>query len=164
MKTTHIGDRPLSLAIHLRNAVNLLLDEANVEYNWNQHEQCNCGLLARCIAGLEKEDLKNAVKEAKMPGWGWTTLVTCNLTGTPLEKIVATLLEAGLRTDDFYHLEFLRHRHLQKERDDYKVRANAARYLQRWAEEIEKFHAAKKIESEPSVLLTGRVESGILVS
>ncbi len=168
-----IGDRPLSLAAHLRAAVDLLLDEAGTQYRWADYASCNCGLLARCITGNSVHEIRwtashlaslTAAKSFARVGWTVLAESFCPQTGAPMYLIFQQLLAAGLVTEDFEHLEYLKHPDLISpawlaERDHYADRKNAAAYLQKWAETIEAFHAAKPAEQIIEVKVGELVEA-----
>lgn len=182
MSTKSIGDRPLSLAAHLRAAVNLLLDEAGTQYSWDNMTQCNCGLLARCITDWTEEKriatherlrARQSGRTGSAKGWwiifcddrgaiSWTGHVRgrCLLTRTPMAEVIGALFAAGMDESDFEHVEYLCHPELM-DGASCDSRSAAAAYLQRWAEAIERFHA-EAAKTETPVALDTMTESAVL--
>lgn len=164
-----IGDRPLSLAAHLRHVSSLLSTKA-VGYDWKLYNACNCGLLARSILGLtsgellaQLEEIERGVPHAEgsLPTWTSMSKTYCPLNpDIPAASIFKTLRNAGLSQTDFNHVEYLSHPELSKVGSAKERFTDVAAYMTRWAEVIEAFHAAKTsaadavleaIESRPLV-------------
>ncbi len=110
----NIGDRPLSLATHLRATVDLLLDTTTSNtYNWSNCTLCNCGMLARTILRLSRVELGDQLNATRK--WGtWTTMAAFVESEDTPEGIFKDLITAGMDLRDFEHLEFLSHPDLAK--------------------------------------------------
>lgn len=153
-----IGDRPLSLASHLRRVANLVSSDS-ISYDWLELESCNCGLLARSLTGYSKAQLKTDVLRTtkRRPGGGtgsgtWTSRAkmandACAFNpDVKLPEILAKLKEAGLEMTDYAHLEYLSHPALRSALSwtfrHYRRESAFASYCVRWAESIESYRAA----------------------
>lgn len=172
-----IGDRPLSLAGHLRHVAQILVESPS-SHNWRLGESCNCGLLARSITGLTSKGLDSlleAIKPIRVTQSDkvyntWTSLAArhCPLTGEPEADIFKRLTEAGLEPTDFAHLEYLTHPQLRAATrfqlfgKRHKAAPQVARYCLAWASLIEAHHAAHS-DSEPTEAQLNAVEHRELV-
>lgn len=156
--TTPIGDRPLSLAKHLRAAVDKLLDEAGTSYAWFNPGQCNCGLLARAIrpeltADCARTDCRtlSATISSRIGiigrlhcRVGWTAVAQqyCSLTDLPTSVVLETLFAAGMLPEDIESVEYCTHPELGGGGINWDDRKYAAAYLLSWSRAIEAWHAA----------------------
>lgn len=142
-----IGDRPLSLAAHLRRVANLVSSNA-IPYNWGHCSQCNCGLLARSILGVSRNELNDLL--TSIHGLTWTAMAkstseACAFNpNVSMPTIFKQLQCAGLLLTDLHHLEHLSHDELRGWifRRDKRNAANFVRYCKRWAAAIESYRAA----------------------
>lgn len=108
----NIADRPLSLAVHLRRVDDLLKHNA-VRYEWRQCSDCNCGLVAQAITGKTPSELDELINAefSRSPYLDrtWTEIAgtLCPITGVPSSILFRQLYDAGMRFEDFSHLENL---------------------------------------------------------
>jgi len=189
--STPIGNHPLSLATHLRAVVDLLLDTTRDNgYDWCENHSCNCGLLARSILGCSPEALINALRLlparnnsfvfvrpeceevhfSQALRWSGHVAGLCAFNQTEtLREILQRLSNAGLLPEDYRHLEFLCHPHLNGgliawSPSDSDIVAsdpsNVATYCLRWAQAIEAFHAARASEVTEAIETT--MEAGVV--
>lgn len=163
---TNVADRPLSLAVHMREVAHKLSVGA-VAYNWSERHSCNCGVLARQIMGLSESQLKPLISCAHEATWVDIANDRCSLTGITNDKAFAALFAAGLRFEDIGELERLSNPlvigkmrvggHLQPglslsnliriplySKVGYRKSRNLVAYLNAWATLIEEFHAARQ--------------------
>lgn len=111
---TYPGNRPLSLAAHFRN-VAALIENNLVSYAWDKCEKCNCGLVARSIIGESLSEFGRSI-EALNPTpdfcTNWTRMAEhyCPISGEPMNWVFKKLYLAGMRYEDFGHLEHLSNR------------------------------------------------------
>ena len=114
-------------------------------YDWWHMTECNCGLLAQTITGMNATELRGAM--GGMPGC-WTHSASdeysyCKRTGEPLHAVFKTLADAGVEQKDYVAIE-----HLRGPGSDlldtgyYKDRANVARWMDAQADALEQRRAA----------------------
>lgn len=164
--TRAIGDRPLSLATHLRATIDLLLDQGRSGYKWCDTGSCNAGLIACVITGYTRQQLVHAVTFAGPVGC-WNTMmrdICPHNTGRPWPAVYQQLLNAGLEPSDPGHLELLNHPELADPswtirnvgfglvgayrndgQDAYSNPECVAAYMLRWVGLIETFHAEQSV-------------------
>ncbi|MEI9999411.1 MAG: hypothetical protein WDO13_09695, partial [Verrucomicrobiota bacterium] len=150
-----VFDRPLHLAGVLDNAADEL-SRTWFGYEWNDRTRCNCGIVA---AGPAHE--RGAVAQAPAadlcrwrflrPTWRSMTEVCCSDTGLTQNEVFTQLFAAGLRVEDFPHLEDLSHPEIVARMTPYRRERSPVRrsrksdviaYLRGWAEGIEAHHDA----------------------
>lgn len=87
------------------------IEKGTLEYNWNVHEQCNCGLIAMQL--LEREcgdfavasEMLNSVVGGS-PSWSYAAhMGYCEQTGKPVAELFALLHKHGLEMADFHAIE-----------------------------------------------------------
>lgn len=91
------------------------IEDGTLPYQWNHTERCNCGLLAANVMGITVAELSEQINttlcghvdDSNQAG-SWTRLVgfNCPLTGLPENKIIRSLMEIGMKREDFRHMEF----------------------------------------------------------
>lgn len=116
------------------------IESGTIEYNWQSAETCNCGILAQAITGLPPGKI-HIVESI------WSKEVNrCDQTGTPINDIIKTLMEAGMTAKDFVNLEFLvtngkvpkfwwNHEINSK---PYTKKENVINYIKKWADRLQK--------------------------
>ena len=147
-----VFDRPLHLAGVLDNAADDL-DRTWFGYEWNDRTRCNCGAVARQILQTNAAGLKQALppiydRGAFLPTWREMTQTYCADSALPRNEVFARLLAAGLRIDDFSHLEDLSHSQIVSRMAPYRKtklpmiksrKSDVIAYLRAWALGIEEF-------------------------
>lgn len=103
------------------------LESGSVNYDWEKVCQCNCGLVAQAITGLQDKELYEKLlhpmiekyhdasegrrklnhKKKYDPTWCQLVAEYCPLTGMPMEGIFKILYEAGMTRENIAHLENL---------------------------------------------------------
>src|SRR5262249_37094732 len=81
--------------------------EAGAAYQWGHHGQCNCGHLAQTVCEIEPGSLQAWAIEAQAEDWETLANDHCPSSGQKIDHVIATLVDAGLTTDDLAHLERL---------------------------------------------------------
>jgi hypothetical protein len=158
MNSLNPGNRPLSLAGHLRNAASLI-ETGAISYSWKNVERCNCGVLVRSITGMTSNQLSATLLPYKTKdadgNTTWRDMVGAHC---PLNPDMSTpdffraLIAAGMRPEDFGHLEYLSHPDLMETRrglfgrrkivPKHRDGSDVSSYMLRWASLIEQHHAA----------------------
>lgn len=85
------------------------LANGELDYNWKEADQCNCGLLARELLAVDNNGLMllRVGSGCCSPWFLSAEMGFCKLTGLPISNIYKQLAEAGLSKQDFGHLEWL---------------------------------------------------------
>lgn len=174
---TNPGDRPLSLAGQMNHLAGLL-ENKQIQYNWNKPTTCNCGLLARSSLGLSRDELSKLLTpvivrdEDGSACWKAMASCGCSITGEPIAAIFKKLAKAGLLFSDFADLEYLQNPVVLKRVRgrigwrrfflSHKSESSLAQYLRAWASLIEEHHAARS--ASPTEAQLEAVETRPLVA
>jgi hypothetical protein len=154
-----VFDRPLHLAGVLDNAADEL-GRTWLGYEWNDRARCNCGFVARQVMRTSAEKLKRMLPPIYengefRPTWSSMTQRYCPESGMSRHEVFEHLFSAGLRRDDFFHLEELSHPAIVQRMTQSEIRrsrkSDVIAYLRAWAAGIEEFRdasVAKKSASE----------------
>jgi hypothetical protein len=151
-----VFDRPLYLAGVLDNAADEL-KQTWFGYEWNDRTRCNCGIVARLVMQTDATKLNKLLPPifengVFCPTWSAMTESYCPDSGLPRNEVFCTLLKAGLRRDDFTHLEELSDPSIRERMSVYRQTQRPVRrsrktdviaYLRAWAVGIEAFHDRK---------------------
>lgn len=146
------------------------LSRHDVTYRWASFAHCNCGHLAQTITGLAPEEIQkramrregdwaNQARDSARRGfpefdfgdrpaldegaWEPEDVGTCQVTGAPLDRVLADMYALGLSADDVGHLERLSdprvRRRLGNNTGDFPHhhRENVIAYLRAWADLLE---------------------------
>lgn len=158
---THIGNRPLSLAGHLRTTA-AHVQSGRLPYLFTYGHVCNVGCFARVATGLDAYSLAAELDRYYTPlraitgnqrsweNWATTALNAIPLDGGTAKGVVGQLQQAGLLLGDFDHLEHLSHPELvcpwqtPEDKRHYEIAANYVAYLLKWAQVIETFNALNR--------------------
>lgn len=110
MKPTKILIRALRETAHL-------LRTGQVYYSWWDPDQCNCGLLAQQVLGIDSDillQMRRCEEHGPLYGWGLNTPTTfegmmiCRQSGLPVNELVTRLEAAGIEPRDMEELEMVR--------------------------------------------------------
>ncbi len=119
------------------------LASPEVPYRWSHQGQCNCGHLAQTLTAMRPAQIHEAGLEA--PGdWSEHARDYCPTSGLAIDRIITTMLDAGLSGDDLVHLErlsdpkVLSSLPLSERTLDYRDRHDVVRYLRLWADRLER--------------------------
>jgi len=151
-----VFDRPLYLAGVLDNAADEL-KRTWFGYEWNDRTRCNCGIVARLVMETSPARLKTLLPPIYAngvfcPTWAAMTESYCPDTGLAQNEVFRALLNAGLRREDFTHLEELSHPRIVDRMEPHRRSRRVVRrsrksdviaYLRGWATGIEQFHDRK---------------------
>lgn len=151
-----VFDRPLYLAGMLDNAADEL-KKTWFGYEWNDRTRCNCGIVARMVLQTSAPKLRTLLPPIYengvfCPTWAAMTESYCPDTGLAQNEVFRALLNAGLRREDFTHLEQLSHRQIVARMEPYRRtkrpiccsrKSDVIAYLRGWATGIEEFHDAR---------------------
>ena len=156
------------LVIALRETATRLLREG-VTYRWASFAHCNCGHLAQTLTGLAPEEIqkramrregdwgRQAIDAAlRFPefdygdrpaldegAWEPENVGACQVTGVPLDDVLAAMYAAGLNAHDVGHLERLSSPDVRRRLGNNTLyfphhrRENVVAYLQAWADLLE---------------------------
>jgi len=152
-----VFDRPLYLAGVLDNAADELKGTW-FGYEWNDRTRCNCGIVARLVTQTSPAELRNLLPPIYAngvfcPTWEAMTETYCPDTGLAQNEAFRALLNAGLRREDFPHLEHLSHSRIVARMEPYRHtkgavccsrKSDVIAYLRGWATGIEEFHDRKR--------------------
>jgi hypothetical protein len=147
-----VYDRPLHLAGVLDNAADEL-NQTWFGYEWNDRTRCNCGIVARHVLQTTTAELRKQLPPIYVDGnftptWREMTQTYCAESGLTKNEVFSRLFAAGLRTEDFGHLEDLSHPEILAQMTPYRRETVAVRrsrksdviaYLRAWAAGIEVF-------------------------
>ena len=148
-----VFNRPLYLAGVLDNAADEL-KRTWFGYEWNDRTRCNCGIVARLITQTNATELGNRLPPIYdngvfRPTWAAMIEAHCPASGMAQNEILRTLLDAGLRREDFPHLEQLSHPRIMARMEPHRRtkrpvscwrKSDVIAYLRGWATGIEELH------------------------
>ena len=151
-----VFNRPLYLAGVLDNAADEL-KRTWFGYEWSDRTRCNCGIVARLLTQTSTTELRKLlppIYESGVfrPTWTAMTETHCPDTGLAKNEVFRALLNAGLRREDFSHLEQLSHPRIVTRMEPHRRtrrpvscwrKSDVIAYLRGWATGIEKFHDRK---------------------
>ena len=128
----------LELIAALRETADRL--DGGVKYQWAHMGNCNCGHLAQTLTRLEPREIH---RRALVSVGDWEQQVSeyCPSSQLPLDRVMDTMLAAGLTTCDIADLERLRNDEVLAaigRRLDHRVREDAVLYLRTWADLLER--------------------------
>ncbi|KPK16004.1 MAG: hypothetical protein AMJ62_07405 [Myxococcales bacterium SG8_38] len=147
------------------------LARQDVTYRWSSFAYCNCGHLAQTITGLDPAEIqkramrregdwggqaRDSVLRRPFPefdfgdrptldegAWEPQDVGACQVTGAPLDEVLAEMYELGLSPDDVAHLERLSDPEVRRrlgnntEAFSHHRRENVIVYLRAWADLLE---------------------------
>jgi len=181
------GDRPLSLAVHLRAAAKHIQDRPG-DYKWVSSASCNCGILAQHVHNCDRNGVWNLITKSNMlheaakvekgRNGPWARRgYYCAQTGVKISELMRKLLDAGMTGLDFPNLEALADPVIMKiiglkevKLYNYTNPAHVISYMLAWASLIEANHAQPKeltdaemdaLESRPLVPVTSGMKAGV---
>lgn len=106
-------------------------------YEWGHMGACNCGNLAQTLLNMNKGDIHRLA----LTGTGnWSEQVNdyCPTSGLEMDRMIFSLLEKGLSTEDLQQLEFLSNPEIKKRLGMRELKNNnrkdVADYLLAWAD------------------------------
>lgn len=88
----------------LQNTINKL--ERGVRYQWGHMGRCNCGLLVQELSKLSGKEIHEIGME-KPGDWATHSIEYCQTSRFRIDRLISTLISAGLQIDDLVHLERL---------------------------------------------------------
>lgn len=80
--------------------------DSGVPFRWTHMGACICGNLAQTVTHLSAADIHRAALQ-KAGDWGEQAYEYCPASGLPMDHIMGTLLQLGLKPADIRHLERL---------------------------------------------------------
>jgi hypothetical protein len=110
------------------------------EYNWNNFERCNCGILAQSVVGDKTLRDSGYRDSPSVQGSGASAMFHCLTTGLPLPEIYKTMKSAGFTYEEMANLEILGGESILKKagmsRYGHKIdsKPDLTRYLKAWVE------------------------------
>ena len=116
--------------------------EGGVRYQWTHMGHCNCGHVAQTLTNLSGQSIHDSATES--PGdWSEQMRDYCPDTNLPIDRVVDTMVGAGMTTVDIGNLERLSCPVVLREIPDaakplrYKTREDVVLYLRTWANILE---------------------------
>jgi hypothetical protein len=148
-----VFNRPLYVAGVLDNAADEL-KRTWFGYEWNDRTRCNCGIVAQQVTQTSATELRTLLPPIYengvfCPTWASMTEIYCRDSGLEQNEVFRALLTAGLRREDFSHLERLSHPRIVARMEPFRSTKKAVRcsrksdviaYLRSWAIGIEECH------------------------
>jgi hypothetical protein len=137
----------------LRKTAQNIADSDN--YQWGHMGSCNCGFLAQEITHLNKDQIHNTA----MQGHGdWNEQLNdyCPTSGLRMDDLISSMISFGFDTADLKHLErlsdpmILRSFPINERNLSRNVKTDVVRYIQRWAEMVERAHSFQRLISHRS--------------
>ena len=129
----------LKLIKAIRNTARKLALKA--PYQWGHMGSCNCGHLAQELTHVSKEDIHRFAMHSE-GSWTDQSRAYCPTSGLPMDLLISAMLDAGLERQDLEHLEKLSDpavlKHLVVRKLRYNQREHVVRYMQAWADILEK--------------------------
>ncbi|MFZ1863324.1 MAG: hypothetical protein WAU39_03790 [Polyangiales bacterium] len=146
------------------------LTRDDVTYRWSSFAHCNCGHLAQTITGMDPAEIQRRAmrREGDWGGqardsvvrpspefdfgdrpaldegaWEPDDVGACQVTGAPLDEVLAKMYALGLTPDDVGHLERLSDPQVRRRLGNntthfpHHRRENVVRYLHAWADLLE---------------------------
>lgn len=131
----------IDILLALRNTAEKL--QSTTAYQWGHMGSCNCGFLVQEITQLSKDEIH---QHAMQKHGDWQTQIKdyCPSSGLLIDDIISQMLAFGFDADDLKHLETLSDPNILQTFPlaDRNLRRNdkedVVRYLERWANIIEK--------------------------
>ncbi len=77
------------------------------EYQWGHMGKCNCGHLARELTPYSAAEIHEYAIRIKRGAWADQEADFCPQSKLPMDMLISSLLNAGLETKDFHHIEEL---------------------------------------------------------
>lgn len=99
----------MTLPAALREAARRI-ETGEVRYYWYNPKDCNCGVLAQVLLGVDAEQINRLAYDGLLPIGSWGTAVrrqSCPLTDLPAGHILRALADAGLTGQQIYDLEMM---------------------------------------------------------
>ena len=104
------------------------LENGTFEYDWEQPQSCNCGIIACALMGKSIVEMKalvlNMRSEVAGPNWKLMVRKFCPITGVPTNEVFKALVESGMSATDIIELEELSNKkvlRIGKLKDVYKI-------------------------------------------
>jgi hypothetical protein len=120
-----------------KTAQNLASDKP---YEWGHMGNCNCGNLAQVLLNISKSDLHKYAMQR--PGdWSEQLNDYCPSSGLLMDKLIFSLLQYGLNTEDLRELEYLSNKNVLSKLNVthllHNNRVHVIEYLTAWADILE---------------------------
>ena len=82
------------------------------DYHWAHVGKCNCGHLAQTITGLSAKAIFHHAHQSNLSEWTEYANDYCPFDNTPMDSVIAAILEVGLVRSDIHRLEYLSDAHV----------------------------------------------------
>ena len=110
-------------------------------YQWGHMGSCNCGHLAQQITRVSKADIHRFAMHSE-GSWTDQSRAYCPTSGLPMDLLISAMIDCGLAIEDLEHLEKLSDpavlKHLGVKSLRYNHREHVVRYMEAWAELLER--------------------------
>lgn len=117
--------------------------QKGASYEWGHMGKCNCGNLAQEITSMTEHEIHNHAMMTRQGDWSEQTAEYCVNGHLPMDVMISSLLDTGLRLEDLKHLEnlsdpeILRKMPFEKRYLQQNVREDLILYLETWANLLE---------------------------
>lgn len=109
-------------------------------YEWGHMGACNCGNLAQTLLNMSKAEIHNLAL-TRTGNWSEQVNDYCPTSGLEMDRMIFSLLEKGLSTEDLQQLEFLSNKEIKMRLGNRELKNNnrqdLADYLNAWANMLE---------------------------
>ena len=130
----------ISLSEHLRRTIARLADGA--PYQWTHQGRCNLGHLLQTVTGKEGAEI-HRIALGSEGDWREHTDAYCPNSGLPIDELIGSVLQFGVKLDDLSDFErlasprVLRWLPANKRNLDYRLRDDVILYLSTWADLVD---------------------------
>jgi hypothetical protein len=140
------------------------IESGKVRYNWGNPEQCNCGILAQAILGINPTE----ITETNYHSSWHEEIKRCYETGLDINYIIKGLIEVGMKPTDFVNLEYLTFEGIPSSdeyypssdeyypsSDEYYYNpTNVISYMRTWADSLEKELLNQSTKAKTTIKVT----------
>lgn len=113
------------------------IESGKIRYHWGSPEQCNCGILAQAILGVNPTE----ITETNYYSNWHEEVKRCYQTGLDINYIIKGLIEVGMKPTDFVNLEYLTFEGIPLSSAEYYYYTNPTNvisYMRTWADSLER--------------------------
>ena len=127
------------------------IESGKVRYNWGNPEQCNCGILAQAILGINPTE----ITETNYHSSWHEEIKRCYETGLDINYIIKGLIEVGMKPTDFVNLEYLTFEGIPSSDEYYFTNpTNVISYMRTWADSLEKELLNQSTKAKTTIKVT----------
>lgn len=113
---------------------------SSTSYQWGHMGSCNCGHLAQELTSVSKSDIHNFAMHSE-GSWTDQSRAYCATSGLPMDLLISTMLDYGIKIKDLEYLEKLSDprvlKFLEVQSLRYNSKSDVIQYLHAWADLLE---------------------------